>query len=168
MAGRILALDIATATGVAEGAPGEQPTLRSVRFGEQGASLEASFAAAIAWTEQVLQERRPGMIVFEAPLAPSFMRGHTSANTIRKLMGLAAVITGTAHRHGFYNIREATVSDIRRHFLGRRRLRSAEAKKATIARCRELGLNPKNHNESDAAALWFYAAGLHPAEPALL
>ena len=39
MSGRILALDIATNTGVAEGVPGEQPTLRSVRFGEQGASL---------------------------------------------------------------------------------------------------------------------------------
>ena len=67
------------------------------------------------------------VVVFEAPLAPSFARGHTNANTIRKLMGLVAVIGGTAHRLGFYNIAEAAVADIRGHFLGVRRMRSKEA-----------------------------------------
>ena len=169
MAGLILALDIATNTGAAFGDPADGlPALTSARFGEPGDSLEASFAAAMCWMENLLNARNPSRVVFESPLQPSFMRGHTTATTIRKLQGLAAIIGGTAHRMGFFNIAEAPVADIRMHFLGSRRIKSAEAKKATIARCRELGLAPKNDNEADAAALWFYAAGLHAAQPELI
>ena len=169
MAGLILALDIATNTGVALGDPANGlPKLWTVRFGAQGSSLEASFAAAIAWTKDRLLDDKPVRIVFESPMPPSFMKGHTNANTIRKLMGLAAIIGGTAHSMGFYNLAEASVRDIRQHFLGVTRLRSADAKKATIAKCRELGLNPRDDNAADAAALWFYAAGLHAAQPELI
>jgi hypothetical protein len=168
MRGPILTLDIATNTGVALGEPGAGlPDLSTVRFGEAGASLEASFAQAIAWAEDRLLLWKPRLIVFEAPMAPSFVRGHTNANTIRKLMGLAAVIGGMAHRLGFYNIAEAEVSDIREHFLGKRKIRRSEAKAQTLRRCREIGLKPKNDNEADAAALWFFTAGEYSAIPTL-
>ena len=164
--GPILALDIATNTGVALGDPrAGLPKLWTVRFGAQGSSLEASFAEAIAWTKDRLIDDKPSMIAFESPMAPSFMKGHTNANTIRKLMGLAAVIGGTAHGMGFYNLAEASVRDIRQHFLGTTRLRSADAKKATIARCRDIGLDTRDDNQADACALWCFAARLHPMQP---
>ncbi len=169
MAGLVLALDIATNTGAALGDPADGlPLLTSIRFGEQGDSLEASFAAAMSWMAKTLKEHNPRRVVFESPMPPSFMRGHTTANTIRKLQGLAAIIGGTAHKLGFLDIAEAPVADIRLHFLGSRRIKSADAKKATVAKCRELGLVPRNDNEADAAALWFYAAGLHAAQPELI
>lgn len=167
--GPILALDIATNTGVAYGDPANGlPHLSTVRFGGQGASLEEAFGEAVKWIEAKLAAEWPGLIAFESPVPPSFMRGHTNVNTIRKLMGLAAVIGGTAHSLGFYNLAEASVRDIRQHFLGVTGMRGAEAKKAAIARCKALGLNPRDDNQADACALWCFAAGLHAAQPELI
>jgi hypothetical protein len=164
MGGTILALDIATNTGAAYGDPLKGlPVLSSLRFGEKGASLEASFAAALSEFECMILGYEPDMIAFEAPLSPSFVRGKTNITTTRKLMGLVAVLGAVCHKCGYYNVREADVADIRQHFIGVRNMRSEQAKAATMAKCVELGAAPANDNEGDAFALWAYAARLHAA-----
>lgn len=152
----ILALDVATNTGWAEGTPGGLPRLGSIRFGDAGGSHEAAFAEAMGWIGERVLAFPPRLLVMEAPLPPSFMRGKTNVDTARKLLGLSAIIGGTAHKFGCWNIREASVADVRHYFLGKRNMPGKDAKRATIAKCREMGLEPKNDNEADAAALWFY------------
>ena len=152
----IIALDLATHTGWAEGVPGKPPVLGSIRFGSPGSSHEEAFAEAMTWIGERVLAFPPRLLVMEAPLPPSLMRGQTNADTARKLMGLAAIIGGTAHKLGCWNIREASVADVRHYFLGKRNIPSKDAKRATLAKCRDMGLEPKNDNEADAAALFFY------------
>lgn len=152
----VLALDLATNTGWAEGEIGALPRFGSTRFAPAGSAPAAIFGGAIQWLGTRLQAFRPHVIAYEAPFAPSVMRGHTNANTARILLGLPAVMEGVSYRMGVHNLMEASVGDVRQHFIGTRRLKSAEAKRAVIQRCRDLALDVQDDNQADAVALWFF------------
>lgn len=154
--GRVLALDIATNTGFAVGDIGGKPRLGSIRFGGPQASLAEAGAAAVTWITEFIEVDRPDLLLIEAPLSPSFARGNTNVNTIRKLMVLAGIMEVIPHMLGVTRIREGRVQSIRKHFIGNGSLKSADAKRAVIKMCRHRGLDPRNDNEADAAALWYY------------
>lgn len=156
----ILAYDLATCTGWCEGVPGGEPRYGSIRFAPAGSSTAAIFGGAIKTFVERLQAFRPRVVVFEAPFAPSVMRGKTNANTARILLGLPAILEGCCYRLGVHDLREVSVGDVRQHFLGTRKLRSAEAKRAVIERCRALGFSPTDDNAADAIAVWHYASAL--------
>ena len=158
--GKVLALDLATKTGWAIGAPNDKaPRFGSLRFAREGHSMAAHFAGCAQWLKDITTVERPRLIVFEAPLAPSFMTGHTNTDTVRWLMGLTAIVEATLYGKGF-DVREATVSNVRNFFLGTNRIRSADAKLATKRRCVELGWNVGDDNAGDACALWLYQCAL--------
>jgi len=163
----ILAIDLATWCGWCRGQVGEQPRFGSIRFGGEGERPAAVFAAAVAWCEMFLEARPPDILMLEALLAPSVMRGKSQAISHARLAGLQGIALGMAHRFGVPEIAEASVQDIRAHFIGERSLRRAAAKRAVVERCRRLGWMVKNDNEGDACALWSYGCALVDPQTAL-
>lgn len=149
----VLALDIATRTGFAVGAPGRQPeNSGSLRF--VGDDHEAIFADALKWCAGMLRTYHPHIVAWEAPIAVSFKRGFTNVNTTKILYGLPAVFGATARLLGIADVREVPVQTIRRVFLGNGRIKKAVAKRLVMRECRARGWEPVDDNEADALALW--------------
>jgi len=166
----ILALDLATWCGWCRGKVGEAPAFGSIRFGGNSADTlrpREVFANAIAWFELRLDAQPPDVLMLEALLAPSVMRGKSQAISHARLAGLQGIALGMAHRWGVPEIAEASVQDIRAHFIGERNLKRTVAKKAVVARCRRLGWMVANDNEGDACALWSYGCALIDPQTAL-
>lgn len=158
MKGDILALDLATVSGWAEGPAGGPVRSGSVRFAPQGASHGEIALGAIRWFSDRLKVSKPSLIVYEA-VNVQHMAGKTNLNTIRVLCGIPFILEGVAQGFGIYDVRQADTSDVRRFFIGSNPKREA-AKAQTIARCRMLGHDPVDDNAADAYALHFYMAGL--------
>jgi hypothetical protein len=158
----IIALDIATRTGWARGPLGaDAPEFGSIKFGKDGASNGARFAAALRWSIEIFRsDHAPDLVAVEAPIS---VKAFKSQQEGWLLFGLAAVILGTAEQCGIRDHRIHDVRDIRNLFIGHKRLPSAIAKEAVMRRCRQLGWNVPDHNAGDAAALWAYqSAKLRP------
>jgi hypothetical protein len=157
--GRILALDLATTTGYAVGVPGSAPTCGHIRFSKPGSTRAATYHAFIHWLDKTFGGRDgepsaiPDLIVYESPAIPSFMGGRTNIETTRLLFGLAENLE--AWCYGKTELREATTSQVRCHFLGQN-LKAKIAKPLTLERCRDFGWQVETEDEADAAALWDY------------
>lgn len=160
--GRVLALDLATTTGYAFGAPGSIPTFGDVRFSKAGSSRAVTYRNFRTWLEEKWNRRdaQPDLIVFESPAVPSIMAGRTNIDTIKLLVGLAENLEEWCL--GKVELREASVSQVRVHFIGQN-MKSALAKARTVERCRSLGWEVENTDQADACALWSYqTAWLNP------
>lgn len=157
----ILAIDLATRCGFARGCVGELPIAGSVRFGKHNSRDSAIFADALRWISQELEPQpRPDIVIIEAMLPPDAMRGATSRAVRDRLAGLHGIVKGVAHLRGIGEIAEATVGNIRGHFIGDRSLKRDKAKRAVIERCRALGWECSGPDAGDALALWSYACAL--------
>ncbi|HEY2212302.1 MAG TPA: hypothetical protein VGH62_11930 [Bradyrhizobium sp.] len=158
--GPIFALDLATRSGFAWGAPGcKQPSSGSVRFASPGASHEAIFAAALTWATEQFRTHKPSLVVWEAPVPTSFKAGVTNAGTTTVLFGLPAIIGAVAFLVGIHDVRKAPTSDVRHHFIHCNPKRVV-AKALTMRQCRALGWAPADDNEADALAIWHYAGSI--------
>lgn len=161
---QILALDLAQRSGWALGSVNDTvPTSGSLRWAKEGSSMAKVFnECRVQMIDFLAMNPDIGIVIFEAPLIPSFKGGNTNINTIRTLMGLCAVVEELlyAYGDGRYDVREARVSDVRNHFLGSNRHKRPVAKALTLQRCRELGWKPQDDNAADALALWHYQASL--------
>lgn len=147
---KILAFDLATATGVAFGQPGQVPTCFSERLGGAGADQAIRFAQALHMTQRLIKGYAPDVIALEAPLAAG---GGGAQSRAELAMGIRGCVIGMA-RHLRVPTVQFAVPTIRKHFVGHGRLKRTEAKRATIKRCSQLGWSVANDNEADAAALW--------------
>ncbi|WP_439372950.1 hypothetical protein [Bradyrhizobium sp. DASA03120] len=158
----ILALDLASRTGWACGDCGDAaPRSGSVRFAREGASMGALFAGCRQWLSDFLAtDPDIKLIVFEAPMTPQQMAGRTTADIIRRLSGLCAVVEELTSTLGGYDVREARVADVRTHFIGSNRHKRDQAKALTISACHRLGWAPADDNAADALALWHYQASI--------
>jgi hypothetical protein len=155
----ILALDVATVTGFACGRIGEIPVAGSIRFGKHGVRDHVVFGEAINWMHATLHEP-PDLLIIESMLPPDAMRNATSRAVRDRLAGLHGIVKGIAHLRGVGEIAEASVGDIRAHFIGDRRLRRPDAKRYVMQRCKDLGWPCPDDNAGDALALWSYACAL--------
>lgn len=153
--GKVLALDLATTTGWAYGRPGKVPSFGHLRFSKPGTSRAETYRAFRDWLERYWNARdeQPDLIVYELPAIPSFMGGRTNVDTTKLLFGLAEHLEEWALNK--VELREATTSQVRCHFIGRN-FKSSIAKPMTLERCHELGWMCETHDELDAAALWDY------------
>ena len=157
--GRVLALDLATTTGWAYGAPGSIPKFGHLRFAKPGASRAETYRAFRGWLN-AKWAKAPDMIVYESPAVPSIMAGKTNIDTIKLLVGLAEHLEEWAYQR--IELREARVADVRVHFIGQN-MKSAFAKAKTFEQCHVLGWKVENNDEADACALWdFQCAWLNP------
>ncbi|WP_354097525.1 hypothetical protein [Bradyrhizobium sp. S3.2.12] len=153
----MLALDLASVSGWAVGEPGGKPAHGSHRFASAGASHEAIFAGAVRWLNGILNEYDPRIVVWEAPMPTSFKTSNTNTTTL--LYGLPAVIGAVAYLRGIYDIRKASTSDVRNHFIGSNPKR-AQAKPLVVRQCIAMGWPVSDDNEADALATWHYQCSL--------
>lgn len=149
----ILAFDLATNTGVAYGRPGERPTMESVNM---GVTQPQRFAQAMLMTRRLCKSVKPDIIVIEAPLAAG---GGGAAARAEIAMGLRGCVIGMAFLESI-PVSQYAASTIRKHFIGHGGMKRKEAKRAALVRCKQLGWNPLNDDEADAAALWDYACAI--------
>lgn len=95
--------------------------------------------------------------IIEAPLL--IANRDAAAHTAMALIQLTGAVRAAAARAGC-KVTLTAVSTVRRHFIGVGNMRSAEAKRAVIARCRQLGWTVEDDNAADAAALWSYGMSI--------
>lgn len=159
--GDIVALDIsARRTGLARGRPGAAPTVSSIAFAQEDDEPEDVYGRAVFWIAEYLRTSRPALIVIEAPVPAFRLKGFTNNNTIQLLNGLYAAIAGCIRCKGI-PVRRAQIRTVRKHFLGNGGLPGDQAKRAAIARCRQLGWPVTNDDEADAAAIWDWACSTY-------
>lgn len=87
--------------------------------------------------------------VMEAPL----MLNDRSAHTAMALIQLTGAVRTAAAKAGCINTLVA-VSTVRKHFVQRGNMKSVEAKRAVMDRCRLLGWQVEDDNAADSAAVW--------------
>ena len=155
----VLALDLASVTGWAFGAPGDRPKYGSQRFASIGASHEAIFWAAFRWMSNACEDFDPDVVVWEAPLATIFKRGSTNAATTTLLYGLPAIVGMCAYRRNIFDIRKAETRDVRLHFIGSNPKR-VKAKPLVMRQCHVMGWPVTDDNQADALATWHYMCSL--------
>lgn len=154
----IVALDIATVTGVAWGAARSRPSSTSVDLG-QGRSEDARFSKALVLTHGLIEKHRPELIAVEAAVG--------GPKTSHFLVGLLACIRGCAFNRGV-PVEVYPINSIRKHFVGKSLqvrdfpgLKPAQAKKqikaVVMQRCRALGWDFPDDNAADALALLDFA-----------
>lgn len=146
--GNILTLDLATNTGWACGAPGDD----APRFGHHTLPSTGDnvgrFALAFSdWLSCALETHAPQIVVFEAPILPK----KTNLTTTRKLQGLAFETERLCYERGI-PCREGRKSSVSKLFAGNGRAQ----KEDTVAQCRRYGWRVTTDDEADACALWAY------------
>lgn len=151
--GTVLALDLASTTGWAWGSPQAPPDFGTHRICRPGSQRARVYREFREWLELMLTTRHTDIIVYESPALPMIMHGRTNISTIKLLIGLAEHLEEWALDE--VELREATVAQVRAHFIGRN-CKASIAKPQTMARCRELGWNVETSDEADACALWAY------------
>ena len=171
----LLALDVATTTGWAYGAPGARPVWGHFRAGARGAAAGEVLALFRAWLEERCTAWRPSWIAFEAPYVPRVTparirtaTGHVigtlpsagapiDINVLRRLIAMCGQVELVAHEHGIH-CREAASNVICRFFTGRGGWGGrANKKAATQKMCAVYGWPGVSEDEADALALWVYA-----------
>lgn len=159
---KIVALDLATSTGVAVGKPAAAPVHFSVDLGKKQ-SEDARFSKALALTDKLIREHQPDLIAVEAAVGGPKASGF--------LIGLVACVRGVACNRGV-PVELYHLGAIRKHFTGKAwqvrdfpHLSQAAAKKAikaeVIKRCELLGWHPTTDDEADALALLDYALAVN-------
>lgn len=159
----LLALDLSTKCGWAHDRPGSgvppfigTEYLPRVEGDEDGNDFSGTYAAYWRWLEAKIAVVQPDRILFEAPL-PDLkprnpqLRQKTPAWVVRLLLGLVALTETMAALKGI-PCNEAMVATVRKHFVADGRAK----KHVVMQRCRLLGWQVRNDNESDAAALWAF------------
>ena len=158
---KVLALDIATNTGVCVGDSGAAPTTWTVNLGK--APDDRRFSEALRMTQGLLQAHTPDLVVVEAAI------GGPKASAY--LIGLVACVRGVCWNRGV-RCEQARLATVRRHFLGKHlsvrhfpHLKPAAAKKAikleVVKRCAVHGWSPETDDEADAMAIWDWACATY-------
>lgn len=158
---KILALDVATNTGICVGTPGADPRCWSVNLGK--APDERRFSNILKLTQGLIETHSPDLIVIEA-----FIGGK---NASAYLIGLVACVRGCAANRAI-KTEMVFPATVRKHFLGKAMtsrdfpgLSTAKAKlaiKGAVAeRCRLLGWNVETGDEADACATWDWACATY-------
>ena len=160
----VLALDVSSSRmGIAEGRVGAAPTFSSVSFARDGEGPEDACARAMLWAAERFRAFKPDWLFIEAPIEGGG-HFHRDPQTSVLLWGLYFNIAAVAKNKSIQT-RRANVRTVRAHFIGNGNMPGKDAKRAVAKRCKQLGWEPKNDDESDAGAVWDYACSrLRPAQ----
>lgn len=152
----ILALDIATVTGWALGSLDCEPEAGRFRLPKTGDDIGRFVNAYRDWLVEMIDRHSPSRVVYESPLTTPGPQ--TNMMTLRKLGGLT-VMTESVAVDMAVECKEANLSTIRKHFVGRGRAPKDVKdgrkwfKAAVMDRCQVKGWHPADDNEADALAL---------------
>lgn len=158
MATLVLALDIATRTGVAFGSPGATPRCTTINFAKLAKTPQARLVK-VKEAAATLARLRPALVVYEAPI------GGQKVN--QALIGFAAIMEAEFASRGIPVLR-ANLRTVRKHFLGREPRKDDfpgqpeawvrdEIKRLVVRRCRAIGYEVADDDQADAAAIWDWA-----------
>lgn len=159
---KVVALDVATHTGIAVGSSGDSPKAWSVDLGMR-CSEDKRFAEISTLTHGLIKTHKPALIAVEAPI------GGKNANAF--LIGLVACVRGVSYHMGVKCV-VVYPSTVRKHFMGvaktSKNFPGMSQKNAKIAikqevfeRCQLLKWDVPDLDASDAAATWDWAMANH-------
>ena len=165
---RILACDIATTMGVADGEPGTTPTLTTERFGGDGDSHLKICSRAMRWAALRFTDDPPSILYIEKPMPiGAAIRGKSNARSIIRLNSLYGIIGAAAILKGI-PVHEIDVQTVRQTFIGHAQLDGDEAKRRCKGMCRMLEWPCRNVDEADAAALWHFGCSVQAPREAVI
>lgn len=144
---RILALDVATQTGVAFAKGADTPEFRTEILGPPRSTHAVRCAEAMRMTNRLITRYQPDILAIEAPYLDQ-----RSPEAAALLYSLRGAIIGMAKVKGLHT-QEFSPSKVRSHFIQNGSLGRAEAKSTVFDTCKMLGWNPRNNDESDAGAV---------------
>lgn len=161
----ILALDLATRTGFASGAPGAVPRSGFLKLKDAEDAQSRAARNLGCFLRDELSVTRPDLVVYEAAMPAGAMlnagNASVTADMAWMLVGAVEAVCGC------YGVRTiaANVQTVRKHFTGKARYDSREAAKlAVVKRCHVLGLmrrSQRDDNQADALAVWDWAVAVH-------
>lgn len=155
---KILALDVASVTGICVGSSGAIPKAWSVDLGK-GRSEDARLSQALSMTHGLIVKHNPDLIVIEAAIG--------GKNASAFLIGLTCCVRGCAFNRGVKAV-QVYPATVRKHFVGKAKtsrdfptLKANAAKKAikqeVAERARLMGWSIPDLDAADAAATWDWA-----------
>jgi hypothetical protein len=151
---RVLALDPATITGVADGIAGGTPVLSTVHLRKSpDDDFDDLMDRAARWMLERLASDPPRVLVLETPVPPLASRNFDSTKVA---MGLDGLWTGIARSRGVY-VRHARVQEWRAGVLGNGRMKGPVAKARMVEMCKRLKWPAIDHNAAEAAGVWLFA-----------
>lgn len=156
---QIMAVDCATRTGVAFGAPGLAPDICTFNFRKHRTDTpEDIFGRAVAFAATRFRDHRPDVMAIEEPLPGGKSRNADSTSIAH---GLYGIFTGVAKAKGVH-VLPAPIGTWRKFFIGRGNLPGAKAKAECVALCRRLGWHVPgdDHNAAEAAGIWAWACAI--------
>jgi hypothetical protein len=164
----VAAFDLATATGVCDGAVASRPRLWTWHMSDAGDYRPARFAQLHRFLLAYFEQNPCDRVVYEAPQPMQVMsRINTSESAVAFLRGAAAVLEMTCWECS-KSVEAIRVQDARWTVLGWRTNRFSKTKVATKDRVmrdvtKTLKIPAENDNEADAYVLWAHAcARLNP------
>lgn len=168
----ILAIDGATVSGWALGAPGSTPRVGAERLKKPSEDtwLVADGAAKFLRDICFIESTRPDLVAIEA-LIPNFNSNDARERNIQRSAAsmlvpplIIGAVRGVAACYGI-TVVHVYPATWRKHYLGRSNFGSRdETKRQTLARGHLLGYLPpgcKDDNIADAAGVWDWAAAVH-------
>lgn len=153
--GTILAMDVASKTGIAIGRPGEVPRLQTIDFRGEG-DLPGLYGRAVTWMATALRDDPPDLVVIERVVPPSGAMGFTNHDTTMISIGMFGILCGIVHCKSI-RLELAAISTWRKHFVGKGNYPGTIAKKMAVDRCNLLGWSAPDHNAAEAAGIWDWA-----------
>lgn len=151
---KVLALDIATRTGVCLGIAGEKPSLvQAIHLRPKADDpVETAWFNLATYLRDLWIVEKPDLVVCEAPVPPAGQKSQDAALVALGCYTTVSVMTG------LYSImlRAPHSQTISKHFTGKARWSQAEGgrpakKAATIARCHLLGYLAPTERDADKA-----------------
>ena len=105
-------------------------------------------------------------ILYEDSLPAERLHGQTNRETLKAAVGLTEHVESFAEAIGA-KVRYTNQSSWRRHFLGKmkRGTRTPDLKAMAMQRCRELGFEPRKHDEAEALGILDYDISLAGITP---
>ena len=152
----IIAIDSSSHVGCAIGAIGSAPKLTSIAMSDgAGDRHEDIYGRAARWITNKISACHPVVMAIETP---PYMVGKSNHNTTQVLIGVYAIMTGIA-RASNITVWQVSVSTWRKHTLGTSKFGGrAEAKRAMMKLCQQLGWSAPDDNAADSAGIWIWAA----------
>lgn len=169
--GTILALDVATHTGVCDGAPGDKPRLSTQKWrATPDEDISVVYARAVGWMATRLKDDPPALVVIEQPVPPSAAWGSTNHQTTLITIGLFGIFCGIAACKNI-EVLVAPISSWRKFALGAGNFKGKIAKQKAVELCKQLGWPAADHNAAESAGIWLWACAqrapqrVHRPEP---
>jgi len=155
--GRVFALDPATKTGFAYGAPEDAaPQIGTIDLGREHDVPADLFGRAVRWWRMRMESFPADLLVIEPPIPPGELWHDSNYQSTVILHGLYAIFIGLAMERKT-PVLEAPTRTWRKYFLGRGDMKRVQAKLAAKRICRALQWGDPltlDDNAADAAGMW--------------